>query len=75
MTRKTEKPFDKIVLTRGKLDMYVQYGDAVLKGQTPQEFAAEVQEAFAYLLDFRNMVSAMAKLDEAPAGAVRMYLD
>ena len=73
MARK-EKPFDKIMLTKGKLDMYVQYGDIALKGQPPQEFASEVKEAFGYLMDFRNIINGMVRFDEAPDRAVIPYL-
>lgn len=74
MAKKPEKPFAKIQTTRAKLDMYVEFGDLALDGQSPQDFAAEVREAFAYLIDFRNIINGMVSLDEAPAEAVLPYL-
>jgi len=75
MKSKNQKPLEKIVLTQGKLQMFVTLGDVALDGQTPQEFASEVLEAFQLLMEFRNMVSAMSKLDEAPSEAVLAYID
>ena len=74
MSRKTEKPFNKIMLTRAKLGMFVQYGDAALDGQTAQEFAADVHECLEYLMEFRNIVNGMVTFDEAPSRAVVPYL-
>lgn len=74
MARKTEKSFDKIMLTSSKLRMYVEYGDVALKGQTPQQFAADVLECFEHLLTFRNIVNRMVSFDQPPADAARMHL-
>ena len=76
MPRKREQtPFDKLMMVRSRLRMYVEYGDHALDGQTPQEFAAEVQESLDLLMDFRNMVNSMASLEETPQRAVLVYLD
>jgi len=73
MPKRKETPFDKIVMTRGKLGLYVRHGDVALDGQDPQEFADEVQECFQHLLDFRNMVNEMAALEQAPMDVVKSY--
>jgi hypothetical protein len=75
MGKKTEKPFDKIVLTQGKLKMFVEFGEAALRGQTVQEFAADVLECFGYLMTFRNIINGMVRFDEAPEQAVLPYLE
>lgn len=74
MAKKTETPFHKIMVTRANLRMFVEYGDAALKGQTPQEFAADVMECFEWLMEFRNIINGMVALDEAPSRAVVPYL-
>lgn len=75
MGRNTEKPFNKIMLTKGKLRAYVTYGDMALDGQTPQEFAADVLECFELLMEFRNIINGMVTFDETPSRAVLPYLD
>lgn len=76
MPRKREQtPFDKLMMVRSRLRMYVEYGDHALGGQTPQEFAAEIQESMDLLMDFRNMVNSMASLEETPQRAVLVYVD
>lgn len=75
MARKSETPFNKIMLTRGKLRAYVTYGDMALEGQTPQEFAADVQECLEYLMSFRNIINGMVALEEPPERAVLPYLE
>lgn len=76
MPRKREQtPFDKLMMVRSRLRMYVEYGDHALDGQTPQEFAAEIQESMDLLMDFRNMVNSMASLEETPQRAVLVYVD
>lgn len=75
MARKNEKPFDRIMTVRSKLDMFVQYGDIALKDQTQAEFLAEVHEAFNYLMEFRNIINGMVRFDEPPRDAVLPYLD
>jgi hypothetical protein len=74
MPRRTETPFDKIMTARTKLDMFVRYGDVALKDQSFADFAAEINEAFGFLMDFRNMVQGMAKFSEAPGLAVIPYM-
>jgi hypothetical protein len=75
MARKQETPFNKIMLTRAKLRMFVEFGDHALDGQTPQEFAADVAECLEYLMDFRNIVNGMVTLDEKPGRAALSYID
>lgn len=70
-----ETPFDKILITGGKLRLYVKYGEVALDGQTVQEFAVDVQECFQYLMDFRNIVNGMVGLEVPPADAAKMHLD
>lgn len=74
MARKTETPFHKIMTIRAKLRMYVEYGDHALNGQTPQEFAADIQEIVEYLMDFRNMVNSMVSFDDTPSRSVLPYI-
>lgn len=74
MARK-RPPLDDVVMTRSKLEMYVQYGDAALKGQSPQEFAAEVLAAYKHLMDVRNIVLAVSRLDQAPSDAARFCIE
>lgn len=74
MAKKPEKPFNKIMMVRSKLRMFVEYGDHALDGQTPQEFAADVLECFEYLMEFRNIVNGMVSFDETPSRAVLPYL-
>jgi hypothetical protein len=73
--RQVDKPFHKIMTVRSKLRMYVEYGDHALDGQTPQEFAADVQECFELLMDFRNIINGMVSFDETPQRAVLPYLE
>lgn len=75
MPKKTQKPFDKIVMTRSRLDMYVEHGEAALQGQTHAEFIAEIHEAFSHLMSFRNIVNGMVRFEEPPAEAVKAYLE
>jgi hypothetical protein len=75
MPRKSETPFHKLMTVRAKLRMYVEYGDHALDGQTPQEFAAEVQECFALLMDFRNIINGMVSFDQTPQRAVLPYIE
>lgn len=72
---RTEKPFHKISTVQSRLRMYVEYGDAALQGQTPQEFAADIQECFDYLMDFRNIINGMVSFDEPPKVAAAPYLE
>jgi len=72
--KRQDTPFDKIMRTASTLRLYVEYGDVALDGQTPQEFAADTQEALQYLLDFRNMVNSMAALNESPQDAIQHHL-
>lgn len=74
MAREPATPFDKIITVGTTLDLYVEHGDIALGEQTPREFAAQVREAFGYLLDFRNLVNGMVGLDEAPGRAVLHYI-
>lgn len=74
MPKKAKRPFDKIMLTRSKLDLYVRYGDNALGDQTLPEFITDVHEAFGWLMDFRNIINAMVGFDEAPTKAVLPYL-
>lgn len=74
MGRRTEKPFDKIMVTRTKLGLFVEYGEAALDGQTPQEFAADVRECFEYLMSFRNIINGMVSFEQKPEDAVLPYL-
>lgn len=74
MARKPQTPFDKIMIIRSKIGLYVQYGDAALDGQTPQEFVADVGECFEYLMSFRNIINGMVALDEPPERAVLAYI-
>lgn len=73
--KRQETPFEKIMLTRGKLRLYVEHGDTALDGQSPQEFAAEVQECYQYLMDFRNIVNSMVGLEFPPSDAAKMHVD
>jgi hypothetical protein len=73
-TRK-QTPFDKIMEVRSRLNLYVEYGDHALAGQTFPEFAADVAEAFNTLMDFRNMVNSMASLNETPQQAALQHID
>jgi hypothetical protein len=72
---KAEKPFNKIVMTRAALDMYVEHGEAALQGRSHAEFIAEIREAFGYLMDFRNIINGMVRFDDVPREAVLPYLD
>jgi hypothetical protein len=74
MPKRKETPFDKIMTARAKLDMFVRYGDVALKEQSFAEFAAEVNEAFGFLMDFRNMVQGMVTFSEEPGLAVIPYM-
>jgi hypothetical protein len=71
---KSEKPFNKIMIVRARLAMYVEHGEAALQGQTPQEFATEVHECFSYLMEFRNIINGMVSFDQTPSRAVLPYL-
>jgi hypothetical protein len=75
MPKKPQTPFDKIMFTRTKLRLFVEYGDQALQGQTVPEFAADVAECFEYLMAFRNIINGMVSFDEPPARAVLPYLD
>ena len=75
MARKTETPFNKILMTRSRLGMFVRYGEHALDGKTFQEFAAEVNEAMGYLMDFRNIVAGMVQFDETPQQSIEYYLE
>ena len=70
---KPEKPFNKILMTHGKLRLYLQIGDDALEGQTREEFISDVAECFQYLIDFRNIVNSMASLEMPPADAAKMH--
>jgi hypothetical protein len=72
--QKQETPFNKIMLVRSKLGLFVQYGDAALGEQTPQQFAADVAECFEHLMEFRNIINGMVSFDQAPSRAVIPYL-
>lgn len=74
MARKSETPFNKIMNVRTKLRLYVEYGDAALGEQTPQEFATDTLECFEHLMEFRNIINGMVSFDEAPSRAVVPYL-
>lgn len=74
MARKTETPFNKIMVIRSRLRLYVEYGDNALDGQTPQEFAADVAECLEYLMSFRNIINGMVLLEQPPEQAVLPYL-
>ena len=74
MSKKNETPFNKIMMTRAKLGLYVKYGDNALNGQTPQEFAKDVEEVLEYLMTFRNIINGMVSFDEEPERAVIPYL-
>ena len=74
MPKKSEKPFNKIMLTRSKLRLYIEHGDHALGEQAPQEFLADVQECLEYLMEFRNIINGMVSFDEAPSRAVVPYL-
>lgn len=75
MAKKAETPFHKIQMVRSKLGLYVKYGDAALGDQTPQEFAADLQECIDHLMTFRNIVNRMVQLDEPPARAAMAYAE
>lgn len=75
MAKKPEKPFHKIMVTRAKLRMFVEYGDNALDGQTAQEFAADVQECMEHLMELRNIINGMVTLDEPPARAALAYIN
>lgn len=68
------KPFDKIMLTRSKLDLFIEYGDAALQGQQFPDFMRDVRECYGHLLTFRNLVNSMVGLEETPEEAVRAFL-
>mgnify|MGYP001604965114 CR=1 FL=1 len=74
MARKNEKPFDKIMVVRQKLRLYVEYGDQALGGQTLPEFIADAVECFEWLMEFRNIINGMVSLDEPPSSAAVPYL-
>lgn len=74
MARKP-KPFDKIMMTKSKIDLFVQYGEHALGEQTIGEFMADVKEVVGYLMDLRNIINGMVSFDEPPQQAVRPYLD
>lgn len=74
MAKGSEKPFNKIMMVRARLRLYVEHGEHALDGLTAQEFAAETMECFDYLLEFRNIVNSMVSLDEPPSRAVLPYL-
>jgi hypothetical protein len=76
MGKKAETPFHKIMTVRTALGLYVEYGDVALqqRGQTAQEFAADVRECFEYLMSFRNIINGMVSFDEPPEKAVLPYL-
>lgn len=70
-----QKPFDKVLIAGGKLNMAAQYPERfveVAEGNTP-EFLNEVNEAFGILMEFRNIVNSMASLNEMPRDAAKMY--
>ena len=66
MAKKNETPFNKIMSARGKLRLYVEYGEAAIPDQTPQEFAAEVLEAFDIVMAFRNIINSMVSFNQSP---------
>jgi hypothetical protein len=74
MTRKIEKPFDKLLRVRTTLPLYIEYGDRALQGKSLQEFIVEVNECFELLMTFRNIINGMVSFDEAPEHAVLQYL-
>lgn len=74
MAKKSETPFHKIMVTRQKLRLYVEYGDHALDGQTIQQFAGDVLECLETLVEFRNIVNGMASLEQKPSFAVIPYL-
>jgi hypothetical protein len=71
---RTKTPFDKILAARNKLAMFVEYGEPALGGQSFKGFAEEVNEAFEYLMSFRNIINGMVSLEEPPDRAVLPYL-
>ena len=71
---RTPKPFDKILQTRIKLDLYTKYGDAALQGQSAADFIADVNECYGHLMAFRNIINGMVSFNEAPEKAVLPYL-
>lgn len=74
MPKKPSRPLDKILDVRSRVELFIRYGDHALGGKTIAEFMPEVSEVLEYLMDFRNMVNAMASLDESPSEAVLPYL-
>lgn len=74
MPKKPPCPLDKILDVRSRVDLFIRYGDHALGDKTIADFMPEVSEVLEYLMDFRNMVNAMASLDEAPSQAVLPYL-
>jgi hypothetical protein len=74
MARRKEKPFDKIMATRTKLQQYLHYGESALHDQNINDFLTDVAECYGYLMDFRNIINGMVSFDETPQQAVVPYL-
>lgn len=74
MAKKPEKPFHKIMTTRSKLQMWVQYGDQALGEQTAHDFAGDLLECFEHLITFRNIINGMVGFDEPPEDAALFYI-
>ena len=72
---KAQKPFDKILTARAKIDAYARYGSIALGEQPIDEFMAEVSEAFGYLMSFRNIINAMASFNETPEQTALQFID
>ena len=74
MARKKESIFDKMMVTKTRLAMYARYGEQALQGQSPQDFAKDVNECMDHLMSFRNIVNGMVSFDEAPEQAALFYI-
>lgn len=71
---KPDKPFNKIMRVRAKLDLFVRFGDNALGDQTLEQFMVEVNESFELLMAFRNIVNGMVNFDDTPERSVLPYL-
>ena len=74
MPKKPQTPLDKILYVKTMTRLYLTHEEHALGGETVLEFMVKVDEVLGYLMDFRNMVNAMASLDEDPSQAVLPYL-
>lgn len=73
--RQEDKPMYKITMARHKLQLYANLGDEALEGQTPQELAVEVLDAFETLMKFSNIVRGLVSFEREPLDEIKEHLD